>query len=331
MEEFYLHEGELIAKDAWGCAILALRADVQRAPPVPLAELKDEWLVAFERAILERANAAAKNETKNGMIGVLLSGGVDSTLIAHVLSKNKVRFICYTIGFKDPRTKEPIDVSDAKECAARYGWEHRCQVLDLQELEPVIKETALMLRERADPVSVGIGTVVVAAARLAQQDGVSVLFSGLGAEEIFAGYRRHGKAHLRDGVNGLDEETWRGMLGMYDRDLLRDSRITAALHISVPTPFMDPAVMKLALRMPDDAKLKDGHRKHVLREMAVKYGLAAEYAFRPKRAAQYGSRVQKAISRLAKRNGLSEIPYIEMLASGAQHAHRVLPVGGHQV
>ena len=97
---------------------------------------------------------------------------------------------------------------------------------------------------------------------------------------------------------------------MYERDLVRDARIGAALGIRVPTPFMDPAVIRVAMLMPAAMKINAGVKKYILRIMATEYGLLEEFAFRPKRAAQYGSRTHKAISRLAKKAGLSEDEYI---------------------
>jgi asparagine synthase (glutamine-hydrolysing) len=77
---------------------------------------------------------------------------------------------------------------------------------------------------------------------------------------------------------------------------------------------MEPAVIVLAMRMPEEIKIKDGHKKYVLREIAEETGLDHRYAFRPKRAAQYGSRVGKAISTLSKRARLSELDYVRILA-----------------
>jgi asparagine synthetase B (glutamine-hydrolysing) len=304
MGEFYLHGG-LIDKEQWMAAILRLREESTVVQEVPLDVLKRQWITAFEAAVLQRAQGAKS-------VGLLFSGGVDSTLIGFVLHKHKIPFTCYTVGFKDPKTKDPEDILEARKVAQHYGWQHKESVLELEEMEPYLQLTSRILGETANPVTAGVGAVVVAAAEMARADGVHVLFGGLGSEEIFAGYHRHDKAHLK---GELHEEAWAGMIRMYQRDMIRDSKIAEALHISVPTPFMDPEVIKLAMRMPEDLKIKDGHKKYILREMAVAYGLAAEFAFRPKRAAQYGSRMHKAIARLAKRHELSEEEYVAQLAN----------------
>jgi asparagine synthase (glutamine-hydrolysing) len=304
--EFYLDAGKLIPEAVWQREITLLQEEVAKESPHELEALKREWLSAFERAIVARAS-------KDQINGLLFSGGVDSTFIGHILAKNNIPFTCYTAGFKDPRTKDPEDIIEAKRVAAHYGWEHRYRVLTLEELKPVVQQAVAMLEDAANPVSVGVGAVVIAAAQLALSDGVHVLFGGLGSEEIFAGYHRHDKAHK---TQGLDAESWRGLLAMYQRDLVRDARIGAALGISVPTPFMDSVVIRLAMQFPSELKIKGEHKKYILRIMATDAGMPEEFAFRPKRAAQYGSRMNKGLARMAKGKITTKTAYLQALQAG---------------
>jgi diphthine-ammonia ligase len=297
MGEFYL-QPELITPEAWETIIHDLRDQVAREN-IP-SSLSESWSEAFTAAVLERA--------RHENIGVLFSGGVDSTFIAFLLAKYKIPFTCYTIGFHDTGTKQPEDIHEAKRVAEYYGWKHKYRVLNMQEIGPIVQRVVGILGDAANPTSVGVATVVLAAAELAAQDDVRVLFGGLGSEEIFAGYQRHEKATV------IQDECWNGLLRMYDRDLIRDSRIAASLHIEVPTPFLDPKVIRLAMLMPGELKIKDGHKKYALRLIAEQAGLKHEFAFRPKRAAQYGSRVHKALYKLARDNGFpDEETYVESL------------------
>jgi asparagine synthase (glutamine-hydrolysing) len=283
--ELYLENG-LISAEEWREVVTRLRAEA--APD------RTQWMAVFERAVLDRA--------RDGRVGVLFSGGVDSTLIAFVLHRNGIPFICYTVGFQDEGTKQPEDVIEARRIAERYGWDCRVQVLNLEETERIIVRTIGILGDAANPITVGVGAVVVAAADAALEDGVTMLFSGLGSEEIFAGYERHGKAV------DVQEECWDGLVCMRERDLIRDTRIAAAMGVGIATPFLDLQVLRTGMLL--EPKIKDGVKKYVLREMAVEYGLPHEFAFRPKRAAQYGSRIDGALERLARRQGLSKKEYV---------------------
>lgn len=308
--EFYLSPN-LISKEEWQKRIRALRDEVAGMSQPPVEELKTAWVTAFEHAVLARAK---------GKVGVLFSGGVDSTFIAYVLHKHKIPFVCYTVGFKDVRTKLPDDVIASQRVIEKYGWPHRLRMFTETELQPVVDEAISILKEHANPVTVGVGAVVIAAARLAAEDHIHTLFGGLGSEEIFAGYERHEKA------SAINDECWRGMMEMYDRDMVRDFLIGKALGISVPTPFMDQIVIKLAMLFPDSQKIVGDDKKYVLRVMAQEYGLEKEFAFRPKRAAQYGSRINKGILRLAKNKGmLKKGEYIVSLGGSPSRSAKDIP------
>jgi asparagine synthase (glutamine-hydrolysing) len=335
--EWYIADGTLIAKSDWEQTITTLRSDVAAAQAIasnvvstsdttPTADIEREWIAAFERAVLVRAREAQAAGKK---IGVLFSGGLDSSLIALSLQRQGVPFTCYAAGFLDGNTKEPDDIMAARTVAAHHGWPLKTTVLDELAIAPMLRETTQLLGDVADPVSVGIACVVLAAVRLAERDAPSqalALFGGLGAEEIFAGYHRHAIAHARGvaasgergGIAALDEESWRGFLHMYSRDLLRDTRLVfglraTGLDLDVPTPFLDRDVIVLAMRMPPQSKIADGVEKAVLRRMALVVALHEPTALRPKKAAQYGSRTHKAIFRLAKKAGLTEEQYVAQL------------------
>lgn len=330
-EELYLDKGILIPQEEWEAAVKTIRHAV-------LEELKhertdgeknnerhrQEWQRIFAQAVLERVEDA--NEKGHTHIGVLFSGGIDSTLIAHTLHKLGIPFTCYTVGFQEPGTKEPEDIVESRRIAAAFGWRLVDKIYTLDELAPIIEQTIHILGDTANTVTVGVGAVVIAGARLATQEGTHVLFGGLGSEELFAGYKRHEHVQNRDGNTGLDDECWRGLSAMYACDLVRDSKVATALGIIVPTPFLDPAVIKLSMLLPATSKIRDGQRKVVLREMSIAMGLPEVFALRPKRAAQYGSRVDTAIEQEAKRRGFSaKEEYIQHIARTENTARKTSP------
>ena len=146
-------------------------------------------------------------------------------------------------------------------------------------------------------VNVGVGSVELACIEMAKQDNIKFLFTGLGSEEIFAGYERHKLAKDKQA------ECWKGLTVMYERDLLRDMAIATKQGIFFSTPFLDKELIGVAMRIPDKFKIDDFNAKIILREIAEELGLPQEIAWRGKRAAQYGSRIDKAISKLAKKQG----------------------------
>jgi len=241
------------------------------------------------------ANAISKR-IPDQKVGVLFSGGVDSTIIALILKQLGVDFICYTAGLKEGNFEEPSDITYAKKVAKRYGFELKINRLSLKESESSIKEVAKLIEDNT-VVKVGVGLTFYAACRLAQKDGIRVIFSGLGAEEIFAGYERH-----RNSSN-VNNECLSGLLKIYERDLYRDDVITMNHNMELRTPFLDLDLIRYCLKIPGKYKLNKENNKLILRDISYELGLDEEFAYRKKVGAQYGSKFSRAIEKLSKQSG----------------------------
>jgi len=239
-------------------------------------------------------NAIKKNAVNN--CGVLFSGGVDSTLIAFILKKLNLNFTCYSVGLENAQ-----DLEFAEKAASALSLNLKTRVITPEEFEQIIKKVTKILNE-PDVTKVGVGSVLYAAASLAKQDSINVLFSGLGSEEIFAGYERHLEA-LNKGFAVLHEECFNGLKNMWQRDLKRDFLIAKNLGIELKAPFLDLEVIKAAMSIHPMHKIDKNTKKIILREIAEELGLPKDIAQRPKKAAQYGSNFTKGIDKLASKNG----------------------------
>lgn len=250
-----------------------------------------------EEAIIK----AIKKRIPNEKFGVFLSGGVDSSLIAFVLNKLGADFTCYSVGIKESK-----DLEGAREFTKQFDLAWKYKVFSFEEIEEIARKTKKIF-EKPDVVNVGVGSVVYACAEVAKKDGVTLFFGGLGSEEIFAGYQRHEK------VEDVNAECWQGLKSMYQRDLTRDYALAKELGIRVLCPFLDDELIISAMGIPGEEKIKKGHKKAILREIAEELGLPHEIAWREKRAAQYGSGFDKAFDKLAKHKGISKSNFIKQL------------------
>jgi asparagine synthetase B (glutamine-hydrolysing) len=290
MNELYMNDGKLIAKDAWEELIISIRKAVKE-------DLQDKETAkkTLIKELVRAVNERIPENNSEEKFGVLFSGGVDSSLIALLLKKAGRDFTCYTLGFKDADTKEPEDLDFAQRTAGELGLRIRTRTLDVKEAEELIKKTVKILgKELNNVVNVGVGGVVLGCIEMAKQDGVKYLFSGLGSEEIFAGYHRHRLSDDRQA------ECWQGLINMYERDLLRDAAVASGTGVQLLTPFLDEKLIAIAMRVPAKHKMNDDGSKLILREAAEELGLPKSIAWRAKRAAQYGSRLDKAISKIAR-------------------------------
>jgi len=230
-------------------------------------------------------------------IGVLFSGGIDSTIIAFILKSLGIKFTCYTFGLDEPGLKQAEDIIWAKKVAQELGFELKIITSNLEQTEKLIKKTTKILTQMDNKVvHVGVGGVMIAVCEKSKQDNVKHLFSGLGSEEIFAGYQRHEQS------DDINKECEKGLKNMKHGDLLRDKLISDFECVKFLVPFLDDKLVKYALTIPGELKIKDDVKKYILRLVALDLGIPKDIAFRKKRAAQYGSNLDKAIEKLTKKN-----------------------------
>ncbi|MEA3378485.1 MAG: diphthine--ammonia ligase [Nanoarchaeota archaeon] len=240
-------------------------------------------------------NAISKR-IPNEKFGILFSGGLDSVVIAFICKKLGVDFTCYTSVFYEKGLKKPEDLEFAEIIAKELGFELKVKQLNKKQVEKYLKKVIPLIEDNT-VVKTGVALTFYAACELAKKDKIKVIFSGLGSEEIFAGYARHKNSA------DINKECLSGLKKIYERDNYRDDVITMHNNLELRIPFMDLPLCDYALKIPAKHKYDGKLGKIILRQIAKDMGLKKEYADRPKKSAQYGSRFDKALKMVAKKNG----------------------------
>ncbi|NIA11687.1 MAG: asparagine synthetase B, partial [Nitrospiraceae bacterium] len=157
--------------------------------------------------------------------------------------------------------------------------------------------------ESTNPVAVGIGICMYFVSQCAHTNGIRFLVTGQGADELFAGYKRYEQA-FDDGI--LDHELEKDVLAL-PAQIKRDVAVAQLNHVELYMPMLD--LVDIATRI--DVKLKmhkEGSnyiRKYILRKVSEQY-LPAELVWAPKKAVQYGTGIQNALHRMARKRGLGQ-------------------------
>ncbi|RLE44417.1 diphthine--ammonia ligase [Candidatus Woesearchaeota archaeon] len=250
---------------------------------------------AIAKKLRRLIRKAIKKRVPDEKFGLLFSGGIDSTVIAKELLDMGYSFQCYCAYFKHRSLKTPEDLIFAKKAAEELELKLKIIPLNLSQVENALRHTVSLI-EDTDVTKNAVGLTFYAACKKAKADGCKVIFSGLGSEEIFAGYMRHKKAKSAD----INIECLSGLINIYERDLYRDNVISAYHNLELRLPFLDQELVRFALRIPGKLKLKNGIEKYILRK-AYQDILPDFVVWRKKKAAQYGSLFLKAIKKLAKK------------------------------
>ena len=195
--------------------------------------MKEELKTEITRAILERAGDSN---------AVLFSGGVDSTLIAKILKDNRIGFRCYTAGFPGAE-----DIKLAEKVADNLSFD--LKVVEIKNLEKTVKKVMKVIETRhVVMVSVAI-PFYVACSEIKE----AVVFSGLGSEEIFAGYQVH--KNLLPDYKAIDELSWKRLEQIHDTDIDRDRKLASHFGVELALPFLDPSVVTAAMKIPAKKKV----------------------------------------------------------------------------
>jgi len=235
-------------------------------------------------------------------LGVLFSGGVDSTALLAVAVRIGIPVIAATAGWTGEGAKEPLDISPARNAALTLGA--RFELEEVSEIREVIDALRALHRvvHGMDVVKAGVALPVFFAARALARSGCAAALAGGGSEEVMCGYARH-SARPRDAQNlGLS-----GLRSLHHRDLQRDAAATTTFGLPAYQPFLSGLIAEFAQNLPTRLKLKPGDvEKRVLR-VALEGPLLRvprSLTRRPKLAAQYGSRFNVALQKLGKVLGL---------------------------
>lgn len=195
-------------------------------------------------------------------VGVFLSGGLDSSLVAAVMARDAQRAGFEVHSFA-AGTEGSSDLAAARLVADELGLVHHERVYTADEVLEVLP-TVVASIESFEPSLVRSAVPNYLLSELAAET-VKVVLTGEGADELFAGYD-----HLRDIAESDDLrlELIRSIEGLHHLNLQRCDRVSMAHGLEARVPFLDLDLIAVAQRVPIDWKLpgEEGQEKRILRE-----------------------------------------------------------------
>ena len=205
--------------------------------------------------------------------GVLLSGGLDSSVISAIAKKYSAMRVetdntaaawwpqlhSFAVGLKGAP-----DLAKAKEVADHIGTVHHEINYTVQEGLDAIRDVIYYI-ETYDVTTVRASTPMYLLARVIKSMGIKMVLSGEGADEVFGGYLYFHKAPTpRD----FHEETVRKLSKLHLYDCLRANKSLSAWGVEGRVPFLDKELLDVAMRLNPAAKMCPGNtiEKKIVRE-----------------------------------------------------------------
>jgi asparagine synthase (glutamine-hydrolysing) len=198
--------------------------------------------------------AVEKRLVSDVPVGVFLSGGLDSSLVAALMRERVEDLHTFSVG-----TADSLDLRYARQVAEFLQTHHHERVFTESEMRVVLPNVIYHL-ESFDFALVRSAIANYFVARLASGY-VKVVLVGEGSDEIFAGYH-----YLKDlSQTEQERELLRITSALHHSNLQRVDRMTMAHGVEGREPYLDLDLLKLAFRLPLEFKQRDGVEKWAVR------------------------------------------------------------------
>jgi len=184
-------------------------------------------------------------------VGSFCSGGLDSSLVAAIAAEDIPNLHTFVVGMKDADGDLSDDVKAARIAASHIGSTHHELIFTEEDYHEALPKVIQKL-ETYDPSLVRCAVPCYFTCKLAAKY-VTVVLTGEGADEIFAGY--HYMKHFP--FDGLNRESRRLIRNVHNINLQRADRMGMAFSLELRVPFFDVAMVDLAMKIPPELKIRE--------------------------------------------------------------------------
>ncbi len=239
------------------------------------------------RTLLEKA--VIKRLVSDVPLGVFLSGGLDSSIIAAIAVKEIPDLKTFSVG-----TTGSEDIAYATFCSDYLHTDHYQRTYTLDDMLEILP-TVIYHLESYDAALVRSAIPNYFLAQLASEH-VKVVLSGEGADELFGGYH-----YLKDlDISELYAELIQITDALHNTNLQRCDRMSMAHGLEARVPFLDVEMLRFAFNLSDHMKMGPNNIEKWILRQAFKSYLPKEIAFRRKSKFSEGCGSDQALASVAE-------------------------------
>ena len=244
-----------------------------------------------------------------GNIGLLYSGGLDSSIIAKVMKENfeTNRIFLVVVGVEGS-----YDVINASNGASELELPLNTCFLDIQKVSSAVSRLVeLNIAKNAGEISIAV-PLYLGMSFLHQNFDTKIVYLGQGADELFGGYNKYSILASKSEMVTVEKTMGEDLDKLQHRQIKMERQIANLFEIDLIYPFLSPELIECAHNIPisDHFVLVNGNKpigKVILRKLAISLGLSDIISNQPKKALQYGSGTKKLVKQLSKNAGYSQL------------------------
>lgn len=190
-------------------------------------------------------------------VGAFCSGGLDSSLIAAIAERDISNLHTFAVGMRDASGQESEDLIAARIAAEHIGSNHHEYIITEDDYYQALPHVIQKL-ETYDPSLVRCAVPCYFTCKLAA-DYVTVVLTGEGADEVFAGYH-YLKRFALDQIN---IECRRLIAGVHNINLQRADRMGMLFSLELRVPFFDTDIIDLGMKISPSLKIKEENKQKI--------------------------------------------------------------------
>jgi asparagine synthase (glutamine-hydrolysing) len=235
-----------------------------------------------------------KKEIEEKEVGVMLSGGIDSSIIAYFTHLYFKKTSFFTLSFDE----KSDDLFHAQILAKKL--DKKLEVIFYQKEDILkIKNKILEILEKnkveINPMQKALASAFFLVCQKVKEKNISYLFTGQGPDILLAGYHKYKNISK----NNINEEIKKD-IPLLEIDKKRDSAVAKIFNIKLVNPYLEKDFVDFTLEIPEDFKINlisgEAYEKYLSRKVGKFLKLPKEIILRHKKALQYSTKIIKKIS-----------------------------------
>jgi asparagine synthase (glutamine-hydrolysing) len=212
-------------------------------------------------------------------VGVIVSGGLDSSIVLSQVQAMHPDCVALTIGAPGSE-----DLAYARRLTAELGVRHEVIEVRPAGLRSAEIREAIRMSELTEHGDIINAVVSVPLFRRARELGIKVVLTGDGSDELFGGYQMYESA----GPQASRRLFLHMIRNLHRTELQRVDRVSMGQGVEARVPYLDPVLLELAMQLPHGLKIRDGQEKWIMRQ-AFADALPGYILTRPKNPMSHSS------------------------------------------